>query len=284
MAGAFECAPHHPAGRVAPGRAARGPSLLRAALQVAMRGADDAIPRVPREALAGYLGKPLRAALYPAQAEVFFLEVDGRRLVLKDYSAHKWFWWFLANRGTLRREIRALRRLQGMEGIPQLVAQVGRYGLLMQRLEARPLENARREMPPPELFPRLEALVQRMHSRGVGHGDIRRANILVDAQYQPHLIDFGTAMVVKTGRLNWFSRRIFRFYCAVDRLKPVKLKLHYYPDALTDADRAILRQAPWGLRLGEAARQWIYKPVRRLLRRLRQGGRRPRAGPMSDGG
>ena len=201
-----------------------------------------------------------------SQPDVAAFEIDGRRCVVKDFRprprAVRRTW----GRWVLRREWRLLERLQGLSGIPRLLGWVDPDAFAMEWLDAERLPVRKEEGVAPVVCERLAELVGAMHARGVGHGDLRRKNILVDRDGRPYLIDFATACVARRGRLGraWFAR-----LCAIDRLTVLKLKRYYCPDAVTPEEAAQLEATPFVLRLGRLLRKKVYRPLkpRRLRRR-----------------
>jgi predicted Ser/Thr protein kinase len=119
----------------------------------------------------------------------------------------------------IRRERRAYERLRGVAGIPELLATVGSSGLLLQFVDAVPINEARLQNPG-ELESRFEQLLALMHRRGVSHGEIRQAHILVDGSGSPWLIDFGTATVTDPAKPSW----LFRLQRRLDRYGWLQLK------------------------------------------------------------
>jgi predicted Ser/Thr protein kinase len=193
------------------------------------------------------------------QPDVCGYEVEGRRVVVKDFRSRPWpvrrFW----GRWVLRREWRPLERLDGIAGIPRLLGWLDDEAFVMEWLDAERLPSEKVEALTPLFFERLERLVAAMHERGVTHGDLRRKNILVDRDQTPYLIDFATAYCVRPTRR---SRRWFERLCEVDRLTVLKLKGYYCPDAMTDEEREHLAHQPWGLRAGRFVRKKVYRPLK----------------------
>ncbi len=92
-----------------------------------------------------------------------------------------------------------------------------------------------------------------MHSAGVAHGDLKRKdNIIVDSNEQPHVIDFGTA-VMRDGSL--FDRMMYPLVVRLDFNAWIKVKYDNDYDAISTEDR-----------------QWyqptVVESVFRLLRRF----------------
>jgi predicted Ser/Thr protein kinase len=215
------------------------------------------------------------------QADVCAYEIEGRRLVVKDFRPRPWLvrrWW---GRWVLRREWKRLERLQGIAGIPRLFGWVDADAFAMEWIAGERLPHSRHGVLEPPFFERLERLVAEMHARGVAHGDLRRKNVLADRDQRPYLIDFATAHL--TGA-NFLRRRLFERICRIDRLKIIELKADYCPDALTEDERRSLEDLPLSLRLGHFARKKVYRPFikpsrwRRRWKRIRAFlfGQRPK--------
>ncbi len=155
--------------------------------------------------------------------------------VLKDYhGCDGWFGWCLGPL-LVRRETRALRRLEGVEGVPRLLGRVDRRALLMQHVPGTPLKSYAQPITP-IVFERLEALVDVMHARGVAHCDLRSPNnTLLDAEGRPAIVDF-VASVFQGARWNVLWRWVFAQFCDADRAALVKLKRRYAPELLAPGE------------------------------------------------
>jgi RIO-like serine/threonine protein kinase len=115
----------------------------------------------------------------------------------------------------LERERRALARLSGTGGVPELVeerdlgarrsAGSAAPALLRTHLEGRPLGQASELAA--DYFLLLAALVDRIHARGVCHNDLHKeANLLVAPDGRPALIDFQLASVHPRGGRRFAGR------------------------------------------------------------------------------
>lgn len=233
------------------------------------------IPEITRADLEGKIGERFHEARHRLSADLYAVDWNGRPALLKDYANRSWFvrrFWAPILVG---REFRTLRRLQGLKGVPQLYARVGPEALLMQRLDAQRLPRNYEQRPAPALFERLTKLVDELHERGVGHGDLRRMNILMDEAAQPYLIDFETAVTAKEGFWGWFSRFGARRLARIDRIGVAKIKQDFYPDLLSEEERAMIEDTPWYLYVGYFFKRRVYrlkkphhrKRMRRDLRR-----------------
>lgn len=97
----------------------------------------------------------------------------------------------------LERERRALERLDGLSGVPRLLQAGDADGervLVRTFVSGEPLSAA--VSLPENFFDELDALVLRLHERGVCHNDLHKEqNVIVDADGYPWLVDFQLASV-----------------------------------------------------------------------------------------
>lgn len=82
---------------------------------------------------------------------------------------------------------------------PVLVVEYFPQGTLADRLRAGPLSSPQAL----HLIRRLADALVYLHDKGVRHGDLKPANIALDAQNRPHLLDFGLTTLVERG---WAGR------------------------------------------------------------------------------
>lgn len=171
------------------------------------------------------------------QSSVFLVEMEGQRAAVKDFNQapsafRRWIAPIL-----VRREIAALRHLQGTPGVPRFLARIDRLAFAMEYIEGTPLAEFKEGELAPEVFGRVQAVIDGIHARGVAHGDLkRRSNLLLTSQGDIYLIDFAAA-VIGGRRLhpiqNWLQRQI----AEVDDKSVPRLKKFVAPALLTVADR-----------------------------------------------
>jgi RIO-like serine/threonine protein kinase len=168
-------------------------------------------------------------------------------------------WWIrpLA-RYLARREVRALRALHGVAGVPRCRSYDGAVGERvwipgepMQR--ARPHDDA-------AYFRKASALLRRLHRRNVVHNDLaKEPNWLVTPTGEPALVDFQLASVrPRRGRL-------FRALAHDDIRHLLKHKRSYAPAALTARERRILAIRSLPNRIWMASGKRVYSFVTRRL-------------------
>ncbi len=199
-----------------------------------------------------------------AQPDVFRAAVDGRKMLVKDFSLRPLVVRVLFARRVLRHERDVLQALTDVPGIPQSCELCGRDMLIMEYTEGpgdlrdRPERGQAADSIPLDFFADLKALVRAMHERGVSHGDLRRGNILRDTAGRPVLVDFATG-VMTTGAFAPIRRLLYRIGRKADIHSVLRLQRHHYPDSLTAEETRLLNDAPWYLRLGRFLRKRVYR-------------------------
>lgn len=171
------------------------------------------------------------------QGVVYRLVADSLDLAVKQAAGRGPL--LAINRLALNREFAAYRRLDGVAGVPRCHGLVGNRFLVLDYIEAEPFRDSRIGA---DFFDRLLETVKAMHARGVAHGDLKRkANLMVDPEGRPVLLDFGAATLRRPG---WhpINRRLFEFMRQTDLNAWVKLKYGGY-SGVSAADRALLRRS-----------------------------------------
>lgn len=141
--------------------------------------------------------------------------------------------WWLA-----RREARALRQVDGLDAMPQLLAWDGR------KLDRSYLDGAAMYQRPPHgdlaYFRRARRLLQALHRRGLAHNDLaKEANWLVLADGRPAIVDFQLA-TRGPRRARWM-----RLLAREDLRHLLKHKRTYCPQAITPVERRVLQRHSW---------------------------------------
>lgn len=198
------------------------------------------------------------------RARVLLLEEGGTHTVLKDYSESGKGFAVILSPWLVYREVRALRMLDGVEGIPGVLRRTSSRSFLMEYVPARPLKEVQGELDWKQFIERTERLVGRIHASGVIHGDLRNANnILVDENGFPVFVDFVSA-VFRGYRLNPFSWLLFRLSLRIDRSAMFKLKARHAPELITTEEQ-MHYQTKGPL---ENIARWISSRIRSLVQKL----------------
>jgi RIO-like serine/threonine protein kinase len=163
--------------------------------------------------------------------EVWQKTCGDERVVVRDTRPAPWWTRWLA-RLLLRRELRALAVLDGVDGVPA-VRHFDRHTLVRSYLDGAPMHVSK----PADAgyFSQAARLLRRLHSLGLTHNDLaKEPNLLVSDDGAPAFIDFQLAAYSpRRGRL-------FRVAAREDIRHLLKHKRTYCPDALTARERAIL--------------------------------------------
>lgn len=177
------------------------------------------------------------------KAEVYVVEWpagSGRRVVVKDMiSCPLWFRMFVTRR-VLRREWAALTVLKGLAGVPKPLARPDADALVMERLEGTVLRSIEKKDVPPTVVERVKELVEACHERGVTHGDLHSANVLLTAGDGVAIIDWATACVFgphKIAQKNW----TWKEWSSLDRRAVSKMRSRFSPVTMTEEDWMLLR-------------------------------------------
>ncbi len=170
---------------------------------------------------------------------LWVVEEDGIRAVVKDFSTNGFLFRNIAGRFLVWRESKAYRRLKGLKGIPALYRVVDGLALVMEEISGRNVENIERDTRlPNEFFDDLEALVQRVHERGIAHCDLKRApNTILGRDGSPHVIDWGASISDREFRF-FPINIIYRRFLLDDYMAIIKLKLRHCPEAVSSEDMA----------------------------------------------
>lgn len=160
--------------------------------------------------------------------DVLLLEVDGRRMVVKDFAPRSFWVRTTIGRWITAREVRALRALDGLPAVPRLL---GPIDALAFAVEYRPGQRMSRKLAgsvPPEFLARLESALRAMHRRGVAHLDLRhRSNVMVGEDGAPILIDFGSALTFRPG--GFLSRWLLPLLGRIDLAAVEKWRVRLTP-------------------------------------------------------
>lgn len=156
-----------------------------------------------------------------------------------------------------RREARALRAVQGIDGCPVLL-RADRRGILRDWSEGTPLQLAKPT--DPAFYRDARRLLREMRRRGVTHNDIAKPqNWLMTPGGRAAVIDFQLASVHR------FRGPLFRTMAREDLRHLLKQKRAYVPDLLTPAERAMLNRKALPARIWMATAKPLYNFITRRL-------------------
>jgi len=189
------------------------------------------------------------------------MQMDGSELLVKDYRKGKSLLGLLLGRFLIFREKLVYGRLHDLPGIAHCYGTVDAYALVLQYIPARRVLQADFKWMPPDFFEALSILVERLHKRGIAHGDLHKLdNILVDSSGQPVIVDFTSVIMIGSNPL---VALVFPLMCDDDWRGVCKLKAKVAPALLTEQEREFLGHRSLWERLFRRIRQ----PIRSLIKR-----------------
>ncbi len=169
----------------------------------------------------------------PWQPDVLLVRGDTGLRVVKDYRPRPRSYRFFVGLFSVWQEARMYRRLAGIEGLPAFFGTLDRHALVIEYIDGRTAASFRPGQVPHRFFAELEAVVERVHARGVVLSDMRnKKNVLITADFRPVLIDLCTAFE----RGYWWNlprNFVFRTFYQDDLLGVAKLKRHLAPELLS---------------------------------------------------
>ncbi len=191
---------------------------------------------IPLKKIRQHSTATLRLA-HGSRPDVLLIKIDGEEAVLKDYTgSDTWFRRLLAPLLVIR-EVRSLKKLDAVTGVPCLYHVYNRYAFLIQSIPgiaASQIEKGRLDN---DFFDRMVSVLDEVHEKGVTHCDLRSAgNTLVTDDEQPWLVDF-VASIHQSGYWNPVGRWIFAQFVEADYGAVLKLKKRLAPHLLTDEER-----------------------------------------------
>lgn len=169
------------------------------------------VPRHPitREQLEREPGQVISPGRW-ANAVLSLRRSDGEQWVVKDFRARSFVVRNTIGRLLVRREWRALHKLDGLAGVPAAAFRIDAHALAYHFIPGMPLDRVVEERKGPEFFLAFERLLGEVHSRGIVHLDVRNGrNVLITETGRAALIDFqshlGTAHLPGVLR-RWMER------------------------------------------------------------------------------
>jgi RIO-like serine/threonine protein kinase len=180
-----------------------------------------------RTALAGAERKLLRDGRF-ANARVERVRIDGTDWIFKDFASRAFLVRHTVGRFLLDREVRALRRLEGLRGIPSQAFRLDGSSMAARFVPGRALADIPNGPVASDYLVALEALLRQVHARGLVHLDTRGGgNLLIGPDGSPGIIDFQAALSTR-----WMPRSLRRWLEDMDMSGVYKKWQRWQPDTL----------------------------------------------------
>ena len=185
-----------------------------------------------------------------ANARVERVRIGGADWIFKDFGSRRLLVRQTVGRLLLGREVRALRRLQGLDGIPADAFRVDAFAMAARFVPGRALATVKKsDGVGTDYLVALEALLREVHARGLVHLDTRGGgNLLIRPDGRPGIIDFQAALSTR-----WMPGLLRRWLEDIDMSGVYKKWARWQPDTLGEARRAHLQ------RLNRWRRLWVLR-------------------------
>ena len=184
-----------------------------------------------------------------ANARVERVRIDGVDWIFKDFSSRAWLVRQTVGRLLLGREVRALRRLAGIHGIPSMAFRVDAFAMAARFVPGRTLANVDAAQMDTPFLMALEALLQQVHARALVHLDTRGGgNLLRMPDGAPGIIDFQAAVSTR-----WMPTGLRRWIEAMDMSGVYKKWQRFQPETMGEERRASFE------RLSRWRRWWPFR-------------------------
>lgn len=184
-----------------------------------------------------------------ANARVERVRINGADWIFKDFSSRAFLVRHTVGRFLLGREVRALRRLEGIRGVPSMACRVDAFAMAARFVPGRSLANVKTLSVSTAYLTALEALLQQVHARGLVHLDTRGGgNLLMQPDGTPGIIDFQAALSTR-----WMPTPLRRWFEGMDLSGVYKKWQRWQPDTLGEQRRAHYE------RLSQWRRLWVLR-------------------------
>ena len=198
-----------------------------------------------------------------ANARVERVSIDGEEWTVKDFSSRSWWVRNTLGRLLLRRELRALQRLQGIAGTPGDAFRLDAHAIAARFVPGRSLAKIERTLITPDYLERLEGLLEAIHARGVVHLDTRGAsNLLMLPDGTPGIIDFQASLST-----TWMPSRLRRLLEDIDMSGVYKKWVAWQPQAMDSERRVRFERSNRWRRLWLPRGYFGFRKKRRVSRR-----------------
>lgn len=198
-----------------------------------------------------------------ANARVERVSIASAEWTVKDFSSRSWWVRNTLGRLLLRRELRALQRLQGISGTPGDAFRLDAHAIAARFVPGRSLAKVDRALITPSYLEHLEGLLEAVHARGVVHLDTRGAgNLLMLPDGTPGIIDFQASVST-----TWMPSRLRRLLEELDMAGVYKKWAAWQPQAMDGERRARFERSNRWRKL------WLPRGYFGLSKRRRAGRR-----------
>lgn len=207
-------------------------------------------------------GRVIQETHSSLKAKVFIATLNGKCVVVKDYSASHPIIRATLCQWLIKREIAAIKRLQEHPGVPKMVGKFGQFGFAIELIEGTTIDNSMLKNKP-SLMTQIDQTINTMHRFGVTHNDIRNKNFILDRNEKLYIVDFASAVIRPNQPwpvLEWLYI-LSRFS---DRVKIVRLKQQFNIHTLNSRDKRLLKFVMTLKLLSRFWKNYVYRLMKRV--------------------
>lgn len=199
------------------------------------------------------------------------VQVNGDRIVVKDFSARSQIVRNVIGRFSVSRECRAYEGLEGVTGIPVFHGRIDSYAFAYAFVQGRSLPSFERRSMPRSFFQALERLLDAVHDRQVAICDLHHRNVIAEERTGlPYLVDFSISLR-RPPAWNLPGRWVFERSKRLDRFALMRIRRRY---EVPEADgRAIAASIPSSAPAAEESVDSMTSSSDAALLRLHAWGR-----------
>lgn len=197
-----------------------------------------------------------------ANARVSLFRSGDVEWVVKDFAPRSFWVRNTLGRLLLRRELRALQKLAGIDGVPGSAFRVDAHAIAARYIPGATLGKVPAEWLNAAFFTALERLLQQVHARGIVHLDTRgTGNMLMTPDGRPALIDFQASVGT-----HWMPRSWRRWLDDLDMTGVYKKWLQHDAESMGPERRALYEQ------MTRRRRLWVARGYAGAAKQKRSAG------------
>jgi hypothetical protein len=197
-----------------------------------------------------------------ANARVSLFRSGAAQWVVKDFAPRSFWVRNTLGRLLLQRELRALQKLAGIDGVPGSAFRVDAHAIAARYIPGTTLGKVPAERLNASFFAALERLLQQVHARGIVHLDTRgTGNMLMTPDGRPALIDFQASLAT-----HWMPQAWRRWLDDLDMTGVYKKWLQHDPDSMGEQRRALYEH------MTRRRRLWVARGYAGAAKRKRSAG------------
>jgi RIO-like serine/threonine protein kinase len=193
------------------------------------------------------------------------IEENGKRAVVKDFSANGLMFRNIVGRFLVWREKKAYEKLEGIKGTPIFYRPINGLAIVIEEIQGINFNAVQKTTGVPEKFySDLYDLVKTIHDAGLAHCDLKRApNIIVGDDGMPYIVDWSASIFKNEFRFFPLSL-IFKRFERDDFNAIIKLKIKYNPEMVSREEKDIYLNRGFAERMIRNIRD----NARRLLKKI----------------